>query len=135
MQGAFCFFQILTARTLRIRDVARGAHIEFCHPGLDSGSRLVNRWSGFFNEYIMALGETILKKLSKIFAPSAMIRMKIGRQDVVILTDEHGNAVQMFMGKAAADGTIKGDRYARTLKFDRDGRVIKDHWERKGRST
>ena len=32
-------------------------------------------------------------------------------------------------------GVIKGDRYARTLKYDRDGKLIKDHWERKGKAT
>lgn len=83
----------------------------------------------------MALGETIVKKLSKIFAPSTVVHMKIGRQDLAIRTDENGNAVQVFIGKADAEGVIKGDRYARTLKYDRDGKVIKDHWERKGKAS
>jgi hypothetical protein len=32
-------------------------------------------------------------------------------------------------------GKIKGERYARTLKYDREGNLIKDHWELKGKAT
>jgi hypothetical protein len=83
----------------------------------------------------MALGETIVKKLRKTYAPSTIVHLRIGRQDIAVRTDENGNAIQAFIGKASADGTINGDRYARTLKYDRDGRVIKDHWERKGKAN
>ena len=83
----------------------------------------------------MPLGETIVKKLSKKFPPSTTVTMKVGQNDLSIITDENGNAVQLFMGKAGINGIIKGDRYTRTLKLDGDGRVIKDHWERKGKAT
>jgi hypothetical protein len=53
----------------------------------------------------------------------------------VVRTDKDGNAIQLFIGKAKDDGTIKGDRYSRTIIKDREGKVIKDYWERKGKAT
>ncbi|MBB1285879.1 hypothetical protein HRH25_15955 [Flavisolibacter sp. BT320] len=83
----------------------------------------------------MSLGDDLLKKINKKFEPSANIPMRYRSYDLVLITDKEGNAVQLFMGKANEAGVIKGDRYARTLKYDREGRLIKDHWERKGRSS
>ncbi len=77
----------------------------------------------------------MIKKLSKKFPPSDVISMKVGRNDMLVHTDEDGNAVLLFMGKIGSDGMIKGDRYARTLKYDREGKLIKDHWERKGKAS
>jgi len=48
-------------------------------------------------------------------------------------TDEQGRPVLLFMGKADADGKIKGEHFARRLQTDNDGRVIKDHWDNKGK--
>jgi hypothetical protein len=50
-------------------------------------------------------------------------------------TDEDGNAILLFIGKKTEAGTIKGERYARTLKKDREGKIFKDHWELKGKAT
>jgi hypothetical protein len=83
----------------------------------------------------MALGEDLVKKLSKKFEPSTMLSMRYRSYDLAVKTDENGNAIQLFMGRANEQGTIKGDRYARTLKYDREGKLIKDHWERKGKAT
>jgi hypothetical protein len=89
----------------------------------------------FTKQPVMSLGDELLKKINKTFEPSAKLSLRYKGYDLVLITDKDGNAVQLFMGKAAADGSIKGDRYARTLKHDREGRLIKDHWERKGKST
>ena len=83
----------------------------------------------------MALGEDRVKKRRKKFEPSTMLTMRYRSYDLAFKTDENGNAVQLFMGKANEQGVIKGDRYARTLKYDREGHLIKDHWERKGKAT
>lgn len=83
----------------------------------------------------MSLGEDLQKKINKKFEPSATIPMRYRSYDLVLVTDKEGNAIQLFMGKADAHGVVKGDRFARTLKYDREGRLIKDHWERKGRAT
>jgi hypothetical protein len=83
----------------------------------------------------MKLGEEILKQLNKLYAPSTTLKIRFKSYDIIIKTNEAGEAIQAFVGKLTDEGTIKGDRYARTLKYDRDGIKIKDHWERKGRAS
>ena len=83
----------------------------------------------------MKLSEDLQKKLSKVYEPSTMVEMKYKGYDLSFKTDEEGNAILLFIGKKTAQGTIKGERYARTLKKDREGKVFKDHWELKGKAT
>jgi hypothetical protein len=85
--------------------------------------------------FVMALGEDLLKKISRKFEPSATVSMRYRSYDLLLKTDDQGNAILLFMGKLNADGTIKGERYARNLKFNKDGSVMKDHWDRKGKSS
>jgi hypothetical protein len=83
----------------------------------------------------MKLGDDLQKKLGKVYEPSAFIRMKFRGNDIAFKTDDKGNAVLLFLGKANAEGEIKGSRYARVLKYDTKGNKIKDHWELKGKAT
>ena len=83
----------------------------------------------------MKLGEEILKRMNKKFEASTMVALKFKSYDIALKTDEEGNAVQAFIGKLSEEGTIRGDRFTRTLKYGRDGKKIKDHWERKGYAT
>lgn len=83
----------------------------------------------------MALSEDLEKKLSKKFEPSSMVEMKYKGYDLSFKTDEEGNAILLFMGKKTTEGIIKGERFARTLKKDREGKIFKDHWELKGKAT
>ncbi|RYY86232.1 MAG: hypothetical protein EOO15_15040 [Chitinophagaceae bacterium] len=83
----------------------------------------------------MKLGERLLKELNKKFAPAESRQLKVAGYDILVNTDEQGNAIQAFIGKADPHGSIRGDRFARTLKYDREGKLIKDHWERKGKAT
>ncbi len=83
----------------------------------------------------MSLGDDLLKKINKKFDPSAKVALRYRSYDLVLVTDKEGNAIQLFMGRANEAGVIKGDRYARTMKYDREGNLIKDHWERKGKAT
>lgn len=83
----------------------------------------------------MKLSEDLQKKLSKIYEPSAMIEMKYKEYDLSFKTDEEGNAILLFIGKKSNNATIKGERYARTLKRDRAGKIFKDFWELKGKAT
>ncbi|HYO20763.1 MAG TPA: hypothetical protein VER36_00065 [Flavisolibacter sp.] len=83
----------------------------------------------------MSLGDDLLKKINKKFEPSAKVSLRYRAYDLLLITDKEGNAIQLFMGKENEQGIIKGDRYARTLKYDREGNLIKDHWERKGKAT
>ena len=84
---------------------------------------------------IMPLSDDLVKKLQRQYEPSTMVQMKFRGNDMAFKTDEAGNPVQLFLGRMGEDGNIKGDRYARTLKYDREGKLIKDHWERKGKAT
>ena len=83
----------------------------------------------------MPLGTDLLKLINKKFEPSVNVSLRYGKYDLFLITDKEGNAIQLFMGKQNEQGIIKGDRYARTLKYDREGSLIKDHWERKGKAT
>lgn len=81
----------------------------------------------------MKIGEVLQKKLDKKYEPSAMVALKFNRYDVALKTDEEGNPVLLFIGRADEDGVIKGDRYVRRLVKDPSGAIIKDHWDYKGK--
>jgi hypothetical protein len=83
----------------------------------------------------MDLKDPILKILGKQYEPSTLIETTFKRYDLAFKTDEAGRPILLFMGKRDEDGNIKGERYARRLKIDPDGTVIKDHWEHKGKAT
>ena len=83
----------------------------------------------------MKLGEQLIKKISGRFEPLSTLRLRFRNNDLVLKTDKEGNAIQLFIGKANAEGIIKGDRYSRSLIRDRDGLLIKDYWERKGKAS
>jgi len=83
----------------------------------------------------MALSDDIIKKLRKKFEPSTTTQLRYRSNDVVVQSDEEGNAIRLFIGKANDQGIIKGERYMRMLKKDKDGNIIKDHWERKGKAS
>jgi hypothetical protein len=92
-------------------------------------------WPGILYIVHMKMSEALIKKLSQPFPPSTMIEMKFKGNDLAVKTDEAGNAILMFIGKRNTRGDIKGERYARTLKYDRSGQRIKDHWELKGKAS
>ena len=83
----------------------------------------------------MALSDDLIKKLKRKFEPSTTTQFKYRTNDVVVQSDEEGNAIRVFIGKANSQGIIKGDRYSRTLRQDKEGNTIKDHWERKGEAS
>ena len=81
----------------------------------------------------MSLGADLQTKLSKKYEPSSMVHLTFHGKDLAVQTDREGNPVILFIGKFTPEGRIKGQRYARTLKSDSQGRVIKDHWDLKGK--
>jgi hypothetical protein len=83
----------------------------------------------------MPLGEDLLKKINKRFEPLSKVPLRYRSYHLLLITDKDGNAVKLFMGKVNTQGIIKGDRYARTLKYNNEGKIIKDHWERKGKAS
>jgi hypothetical protein len=82
----------------------------------------------------MKIGEKLRKKLSKKFEPGQMLHQKFGRYDISFKTDEEGNAISLFVGKRNAEGNIQGERFVRILTRDINGKVLKDHWDGKGRT-
>jgi hypothetical protein len=82
----------------------------------------------------LKLSTSLLLKLSRKYEPSSAIEMKFKGKDIFFRTDEEGNPVLLFIGKALPNGKIKGERYTRTLKSGAGGFLIKDHWELKGKA-
>ena len=83
----------------------------------------------------MKLGEPLLKILNKCYQPLTLVETTFSRYDLAFKTDEEGRPILLFLGKKDSNGNIKGERYARRLKIDDDGKIIKDHWEHKGKVT
>lgn len=74
-----------------------------------------------------------MKQLSKKYEPATLVRFTFNRYDVALKTDDEGNPVLLFIGKADARGIIKGDQYARRLLKNGAGVLLKDHWDYKGK--
>ncbi len=81
----------------------------------------------------MKLGNELLTKLSKKYEPSAMVSISFRSYDLAVKTNEEGDPILVFLGKLREDGSIKGDRFARRLLKDKDGNLVKDHWDYKGK--
>lgn len=83
----------------------------------------------------MKLSDDLQKILAKKYEPSTMVEMKYKGYDLAFKTDGDGNPILLFMGKKNKEGIIRGERFARTLKYDREGKPIKDYWDLKGKAT
>jgi hypothetical protein len=83
----------------------------------------------------MKLNIDLQAKLRKQYEPNFLIEIKFKGRDVIFRTDAEGNPNLLFVGEKKSDGKIKGERYVRTLKKDKNGMIIKDHWDRKGKSN
>ena len=83
----------------------------------------------------MPLNEQLIKKIAKKFEPATMVYMTFRGNDIALKTDQEGNPVQLFIGEMQENGHIKGERYIRNLIKDKNGIVIKDHWDKKGKSS
>jgi hypothetical protein len=83
----------------------------------------------------MVLGEEVLKILNKVYEPTTLIETTFKRYDMAFKTDEIGRPILLFMGTKDEAGKIKGERFARRIATDKDGNVIKDHWDNKGKAT
>ncbi|WP_207422458.1 hypothetical protein [Desertivirga brevis] len=83
----------------------------------------------------MALSEGLIKILNKTYEPLAMVNSEFKGNDLAFKTNEEGLPILLFIGKLDDKGQIKGERYARRLAKDAQGKIIKDHWELKGKAT
>lgn len=82
----------------------------------------------------MKLGGEILKLLNQIYAADSMIERQVGRYHLNFKTDAFGRPVLLFLGKHSRNGKIKGERFTRHIITDAAGKVIKDHWDNKGKT-
>jgi hypothetical protein len=82
----------------------------------------------------MKVGDKLLKVLSKKYTPSTMVNKKFGRYDLAFKTDEDGNPILLFIGQLDKDDQIKGERFSRVMVRDKEGKLIKDHWDNKGKT-
>ncbi len=82
----------------------------------------------------MDIKAPLLKILNQVYEPDSVIERPFKRYDAVFKTDNAGRPVLLFLGKRDANGRIRGERFSRRLKIDEQGKVIKDHWERKGKA-
>ena len=83
----------------------------------------------------MKLSDELIKNPGKIYEPSCITNMQFKGKDLAFKADEEGRPILLFIGELTGAGTIKGERYACRLAVDSVGKVIKDHWELKGKST
>jgi hypothetical protein len=83
----------------------------------------------------MKLNQHLQLQLSKKYEPSSVINMRYKGNDVSFKTDPEGNPILLFIGKRMESDKIKGERYVRVLKKNRNGSIIKDHWELKGKAS
>lgn len=83
----------------------------------------------------MKFNDAILKILHRTYDPDTMVELRYKTFDLSLKTDKDGNPILLFMGKRNDQGIVKGERYARTLKYNQDGTVLKDHWELKGKAS
>lgn len=81
----------------------------------------------------MSIGADLKHTLSKKYQPSSMVHLHFRGNDLAVQTDKEGNPILVFIGRMDDNGKIRGQRYVRTLKSDPSGRVIKDHWDLKGK--
>lgn len=75
-----------------------------------------------------------MKLMNKLYEPSTTVETKFQRYDLLFKTDEQGRPILLFLGKKDTNGNIKCERFARRLK-ETDGKIIKDHWEHKGKAS
>lgn len=83
----------------------------------------------------MKLGEDLQKRLRAKFEPGTMIESTYKGKDMAFKTDNEGNAVFLFIGKKNERGFVIGERFQRVLIKDKEGKIIKDHWDNKGKAT
>lgn len=87
----------------------------------------------YLNKILMSLGEKLIKKLEKPFPPKARIDDVFKGNDYTLLTNDNGEAVSLYIGKRKENGDIKGEYYTRKIIKDSSGKIIKNHWDNKGR--
>lgn len=81
----------------------------------------------------MAIGAELEKKLRKTYEPSSTLPLTFKGNDMTIVTNDQGEATTLFIGKRNPNGSISGERYVRKIVKDEKGKIVKSHWDNKGK--
>lgn len=81
----------------------------------------------------MPLGDQLINMLQKSFPPKTRIDDIFRGNELTIVTNNEGEAVSLYIGKRLQDGRIKGEYYSRKIVKDSGGKIIKSHWDNKGK--
>lgn len=79
------------------------------------------------------IGKDLEAKLSKKYSPSSRVDAMFRGNDITFFTNEFGEPVSLFIGERREDGNIIGDCYARKIKEREGEKIIKSHWDNKGK--
>jgi len=79
------------------------------------------------------LSKILEAKLNKKFRPQTRYDATFRGNDITYYTNELGEPVTLFIGERQKDGNIKGEYYTRTIKHGEGEKVIKSHWDNKGK--
>ena len=64
--------------------------------------------------------EELVTKVQKKFELSSLKNIRFKQLNISFKTGKNGNAILLFIGKRNENGNIIGERYARTLKYNRN---------------
>ena len=79
------------------------------------------------------IGKDLEAKLNKHYIASSRIDGTFRGNDMTFFTNEFGEPITLFIGTRREDGNIVGECYVRKIK-ERDGaKIIKSHWDNKGK--
>lgn len=105
----------------------------FCLTKLRNIGLLNNNLTHVLKRDIMAIGAELEKKLSKIYESTSTLSLTFKGNDITIVTNDEGEATVLFIGKRNANGSISGERYVRKIVKDEKGKIVKSHWDNKGK--
>src|SRR4051794_23551194 len=79
------------------------------------------------------IGKDLEAKLNKRYLASSRIDDIFRGNDITFFTNEFGEPVTLFIGARREDGNIVGECYVRRIKERDNTKIIKSHWDNKGK--
>lgn len=84
-------------------------------------------------KFSKGIGKDLEAKLNKRYAVSSRIDDVFRGNDITFFTNEYGEPVTLFIGSRREDGNIVGECYVRRIKERNETKIIKSHWDNKGK--
>jgi len=79
------------------------------------------------------LSPSLLSKLDRIYSPSSRIDDVFKGNDMTIITNDAGEAMHLYLGERLPNGNINGTHYVRRVKLRTGNKIVKSHWDNKGK--